>query len=204
MWKSPSFEGDCHNQSADWFRNDNTGGDTVKVRNMARSALFAALLTVCAWIAVPLGDISFTLQTFAVALTLGLLGGKWGSLSIAVYLLLGAAGLPVFSGFRGGLGALLGVTGGYILGFALWGLVYWLITALWGTGAKLRLFATVLGLLLCYAFGTAWFCFGYLDGGSYMSIGLILTKCVLPFVLPDALKLSLAFFLTQRLKRFVP
>lgn len=175
----------------------------MKVRNMARCALFAALLAVCAWIAVPLGDISFTMQTFAVALTLGLLGGKWGTISILVYLLLGAAGAPVFSGFRGGLGALLGVTGGYILGFALWGLVYWLITALWGTDAKLRLFATILGLLLCYAFGTVWFCFGYLGGSQPMSIGLILTKCVVPYLLPDALKLTLAFFLTQRLRRFV-
>ena len=174
----------------------------MKVRNMARCALFAALLAVCAWIAVPLGDISFTMQTFAVALTLGLLGGKQGTISIFVYLLLGVAGAPVFSGFRGGLGALLGATGGYMAGFALWALVYWLITALWGNGAKTRLCAMILGLLLCYVFGTLWFCFGYFRG-SAMGIGLILMKCVVPYLLPDTVKLALAWLLTLRLKRFL-
>lgn len=171
----------------------------MKVRNMARCALFSALFAVCAWITVPVGDMAITLQTFGVALTLGLLGGKLGTISIFVYLLLGAAGLPVFSGFQGGMGAVLGVTGGYLVGFAVWGLAYWLITALWKADRS-RLFGTVLGLLLCYAFGTVWFRFGYLQNGG---IGAILIKCVFPYLLPDALKLTLAWFLTQRLKRFV-
>lgn len=175
----------------------------MKVRNMARCALFAALLAVCAWICIPLGDTAFTLQTFAVALTLGLLGGKLGTVCVFVYLLLGAAGAPVFSGFRGGLGALLGATGGYLAGFALWTLAYWLITALWGDGSKMRLLATSLGLLLCYAFGTLWFYFGYLSRDSAMGVGLILMKCVVPYLLPDALKLILAWLLTNRLKRFL-
>lgn len=172
----------------------------MKVRNMARCALFAALLAVSAWLAVPMGDISFTLQTFAVVLTLGLLGGKWGSAAIFVYLLLGAAGLPVFSGFQGGLGILLGVTGGYVMGFMIWALVYWLITTLWGNGEKNCIFATVLGLLLCYAFGTVWFYLGYAQEGG---IGLILLKCVIPYLFPDTVKLALAWLLTRRLRRFV-
>ena len=84
--------------------------------DMAYIALFAVLLTVCAWISVPL-PVPFTLQTFAIFAALGILGGRRGTWAVAVYLLLGAVGLPVFSGFRGGLGALLGTTGGYILGF---------------------------------------------------------------------------------------
>ena len=74
----------------------------MKARNMALCALFAALLSVCAWLSVPVGDIAFTMQTFGIFLTLELLGGKQGTLAILVYLLLGAAGLPVFSGFRSG------------------------------------------------------------------------------------------------------
>ena len=98
---------------------------------MAYNALFAVLLTVCAWISVPL-PVPFTLQTFAIFAALGILGGRRGTWAVAVYLLLGAVGLPVFSGFRGGLGALLGTTGGYILGFLALALVYWLVTALLG------------------------------------------------------------------------
>ena len=173
----------------------------MKVRNMARCALFAALLTVCAWIAVPLGDVAFTMQTFGVFLALGLLGGKWGTAAVFVYLLLGVAGAPVFSGFRGGIGVLMDATGGYLAGFLLCALLYWLITAIWGDGAKTRIFAMLLGLFACYAFGTAWFFFGYLQGRG--GIGLILIKCVVPYLLPDALKLILAWFLTGRLKRFV-
>jgi len=169
----------------------------VKARNMALCALFAALLAVCAWTSVPVGDTVFTLQTFGVFLTLGLLGGKWGTLSILVYLLLGAAGLPVFSGFRGGIGALLGVTGGYLAGFLFTGLVYWLVTACRGP----KPLAMVLGLVACYAFGTLWFRFGYLQGGSTMGIGAVLLKCVAPYLLPDGIKLALALSLTTRLRR---
>lgn len=171
----------------------------MKARNMALCALFAALLAVCAWIAVPIGDITFTLQTFGVFLTLGLLGGKRGTVAILVYLLLGAAGLPVFSGFRGGIGALLGVTGGYLVGFLFTGLVYWIFTA-----CKVpQLPAMGLGLLACYTFGTLWFRFGYLQGGDPAGLGIVLLKCVVPYLLPDGLKLALALLLTRKLKRFV-
>ena len=81
---------------------------------MVLCSLLAALTAICAWIAIPLPGISFTMQTFAVLLTLGLLGGRWGSISILLYLLLGIVGLPVFSGFRGGAAALLDLTGGFL------------------------------------------------------------------------------------------
>lgn len=175
----------------------------MKARNMALCALFAALLTLCAWISLPGGDVAFTLQTLAVALTLGLLGGKRGSLAILVYLLLGAVGLPVFSGFQGGLGILLGATGGYIWGFLLWGLLYWLLTALLPDSGIFRLLAMVLGLFLCYAAGSVWFWRMYLQNGSSLSLGLVLLKSVVPYLLPDAIKLATAWLLTLRLKRFV-
>ena len=176
-------------------------GEDVKVRNMARCGLFTAVLTVCAWIAIPVGDIAVTLQTFGIFLTLGLLGGKRGSITVFVYLLLGAVGAPVFSGFRGGMGALLGTTGGYVFGFMLTALVYWLATGIRDT-APVRLLAMALGLLLCYSCGSAWYVWGYLDGNA-ISLGAVLLKCVVPYLIPDALKLCLAWVLTQRLKRFV-
>lgn len=167
------------------------------IRNMARCALFAALLCICGWIAIPLPEISLTMQTFGVFLTLGLLGGNWGSAACLTWLLLGAAGLPVFTGFRGGLGILLGTTGGYLWGFLLSCLVYWAVTAWFGQ--KARLAAMILGLLCCYCCGTAWYCFAYLNGAA--SFVPALAQCVLPYLIPDALKLWLAHHLTLRLDR---
>lgn len=171
----------------------------MKARNMALCGLFAALLTLCAWISVPGAGVVFTLQTFGVALTLLLLGGKRGSITVLVYLLLGAVGLPVFTGFQGGIGTLLNVTGGYIVGFLVWALLYWLITAF---APQKRVMAMVAGLLVCYTFGTLWFYSLYLQGDPALSLGAFLLKCLVPYLLPDAVKLSLAFLLASRLKRF--
>ena len=78
------------------------------IKALTQCALFAALIAICAWLALPgPGGISFTMQTFGAALALGLLGGKKGTAAVCVYLLLGVVGAPVFSGFRGGVGALL-------------------------------------------------------------------------------------------------
>ena len=163
---------------------------THSTRNMVRAALFAGVMAVCAWLAVPVADIGFTMQTFGVFLALGLLGGKWGTVSIGIYLLLGLVGLPVFSGFRGGPGMLLGVTGGYLWGFLASGLVFW---ALERFG---RIPAMGAGLLACYACGTLWF-LRYSGGG----LAFVLLRCVVPYLIPDFLKLCLAWSLSRRLAR---
>ena len=173
----------------------------MKARNMALCGLFTAVLAVCAWVSVPVGDMVVTLQTFGIFLTLGLLGGKRGSLAVLVYLLLGAVGAPVFSGFRGGLGALLGTTGGYIFGFMLTALLYWILTSRKNT-PPIRLLSMIAGLLLCYGCGSWWYMRQYLSG-STLTLGLVLMKCVIPYLIPDAIKLGLAWILTGKLKRFV-
>lgn len=170
------------------------------VRDMALCALFAALLAVGAWITIP-GPVPFTMQTFVIFVALGVLGGRNGTIAIMLYLLLGAVGLPVFSGFNGGLGALLGVTGGYLVGFVLTGLIYWLLTALLGQKAWVRLVAMALGLLLCYAAGTVWFLVVYIRNTGMITLGAVLVKCVVPFLLPDGCKLALAWLITARLNR---
>lgn len=167
---------------------------------MTRCALFAALLAVTGWISIPTGDIAFTLQTMGVFLTLCLLGGKAGTAAIGLYLAMGAVGLPVFSGFRGGLGVLLGATGGYLAGFLFTGLVYWLVTALFPGKPWGKLLGCILGLLMCYAAGTAWFCLGYLEGNA-LSLGAVLVRCVLPYLLPDGIKLRLALALSRRIEK---
>lgn len=161
-------------------------------KNMVLCSLFAALIAVCAWICIPVGDISFTLQTLGIFLSLGLLGGKRGCAAIAIYLLLGAAGMPVFSGFRGGLGALVGVTGGFLWGFLFCGLTYWVLARF----SKLP--AMIAGQLICYLCGCIWF-YLYAGGGLWV----ILLRCVVPFLIPDAAKLYLAYVLTSRLSRHI-
>jgi biotin transport system substrate-specific component len=161
---------------------------------ISRCALLAALNCLCAWIAVPLPPIGFTMQSFSVVLTLLFLGGRLGTVTIGVYLLLGAVGLPVFSGFRGGPGILLGATGGFLLGFFAMGLVYWAVTAVFGR--KVRVLGCVLGLFACYAVGAFWFSILYAQGEG---IWAVISQCVLPFLVPDGLKLLLALRLSRRL-----
>lgn len=172
----------------------------MKLRQMSLCALFVALLAVCAWLSVPIPQGALTLQTFGIFLTLGLLGGKWGCVAIGTYLLLGSIGLPVFSGFRGGIGVLLSATGGYVFGFMAGGLLYWLITSV---RPKAVFPAMVAGLFSCYLLGTVWFWLVYLPGNTPLSFAAAAASCVLPYLLPDALKLALACFLIPRLKRFV-
>lgn len=174
-----------------------------QIQNLTQTALLAALICVCAWISVPVLDIAFTMQTFAVFLTLELLGGKRGTLTILLYLIMGAAGLPVFTGFRGGLSAILGATGGYLAGFLVIGLVYWAMTQVFGAKPVIRLAALVLGLLACYGFGSLWFFIVYLNGGNGISLGAVIAKCVLPYLLPDAAKLAMAWSLSGKLRRFL-
>ena len=176
----------------------------MKTRDMALCALFAALLAVCAWLVIPIGDVPFTLQTFGVFAALGLLGGKRGTIAIAVYLLLGAVGIPVFAGFKGGIGTLFGTTGGYLVSYLFMGLIVLLAETLFGDRTIVFLIAGVIALAVCYAFGTAWFVVAYARTAGPISWAAALGKCVIPFVLPDLAKLALAVLLRDRVKRYVP
>ena len=168
--------------------------------DLAYVAVCAALMAVCSWISIP-ATVPFTLQTFAVFCSLGFLGGKRGTAAILVYLLLGAVGVPVFAGFSGGIGILFGTTGGYLLGFLLMGLVYWLGERLSMDSRNIRIISMILGLLLCYAFGTAWFMFVYARQTGAIALGTALAWCVVPFILPDLVKMVLALLLSGRLRK---
>ncbi len=170
--------------------------------DMAYIALMAVLLTVCSWISVPF-EIPFTMQTFALFCALGLLGGRRGTAAVLVYILMGAVGLPVFSGFGGGLSRLLGVTGGYIIGFVFTGLVYWLVTALLGQRLWSMTLGLVLGAAAYYAFGTAWYALVYAPGTGAAGFAAAAAKCVVPFLLPDAVKLALALLVVRTLPKHV-
>lgn len=175
----------------------------LKTKDLALCALCAALIAVCAWISIP-ATVPFTLQTFAIFAALGLLGGKRGTVAVAVYLLLGAIGVPVFAGFQGGIGALLGTTGGYLLGFLLSALIVWGMEARFGSKTGVFLLSAVLGMLVCYAFGTAWYLVVYARTKGAISLATALGWCVVPFLIPDTVKIALAVLLRGRLKRHIP
>lgn len=175
----------------------------TKVLDLAYIALMVALMAICAWITLPIGPVPFTMQTFAVFAALGLLGGRRGTLAVVVYLLLGAVGLPVFSGFNSGLSALLGPTGGYLVGFLVSALLYWAITARLGTGRKVLLPTMILALVVCYAFGTFWFLQVYTGGGEKGTLLGALALCVFPYILPDLVKIALALILTRRVGKHI-
>ena len=138
-----------------------------KVIDLVYIGLSAALIAVCSWISIPLPTVPITLQTMGVVLIASLFGAKRGVIATVVYILLGAIGVPVFSGFSSGLGVM------------------------------------IICILVCYAFGTAWFAIVYTNKGTPMGVGAILGMCVVPFLIPDAVKIVIAAVLTNRLKRFI-
>ncbi|MGN1154735.1 MAG: biotin transporter BioY [Agathobacter sp.] len=173
-----------------------------KTLDMVYIAMFAVLIAICSWISIPT-VVPFTLQTFGVFVTVGILGGKRGSLSVLVYLLLGAIGIPVFAGFRGGVQALAGATGGYIIGFLLSALLMWGMEKLLGRKSWVLALSMVLGLLVCYAFGTLWFIEVYAKNTGGIGLLTALGWCVFPFVIPDMIKIALALLLTKTITRVV-
>lgn len=180
---------------------------TATARELCRIALFAAIIAVCAWISVPIGEIPVTMQTMGICFAGAFLGCKRGTAAVAVYILLGLCGVPVFAGFTGGAAKLLLPTGGYIVGFLFTGFIVGLAADLckvkndWARTGILAA-AMVLGVAVCYAFGTAWFVALYHRAGKAMTVAGALSMCVIPYLLPDLVKIVVASLLVSRLKKY--
>lgn len=181
--------------------NDKTRtGGKGKTYDMAYIAVFTVLIAICSWISIPT-EIPFTLQTFAVFLSVAVLGGRRGTTAVLVYILLGAVGVPVFAGFTGGLGVILNATGGYIIGFILSALIMWLMESVLGRKLWVQALSMVLGIAACYAAGTVWFIFVYMRETGPIGLTTVLSWCVIPFIIPDAVKIALALTLSNTLRR---
>jgi biotin transport system substrate-specific component len=166
-----------------------------RVRKLVYAALFSALTAVSAWITIPLFPVPVTLQTFFVILSGGVLGAYFGALSMAVYLLIGFIGLPVFSRGQSGLGVLAGPTGGYLIGFVLCAIVVGLIVKMRGSpGFLWYLLAMAAGTLVIYACGIA-----QLSLVLHMPLDKAFIVGVLPFVPGDMVKAILAAFVAKKL-----
>ncbi len=181
----------------------------IKVKNKIRTidivyiGIFAALIAICSWISIPL-TVPITLQTMGVCLTTGLLGTKRGTLSVVIYILLGLIGLPVFSGFKGGVGVLFGVTGGYIVGFIFTALIVGIFSKLFKYKTWALFVSMVLGIVICYFFGTVWFLLLYNKSNvDTMSISAVLSVCVTPFIGFDIIKIILSVIICKKLKKYI-
>lgn len=157
------------------------------VRKMAMASLFTALIAVGAFIRIPvlISPVPITLQMLFIFLAGAMLGARWGSMSVMIYLLLGIIGLPVFSGGSSGIGVLFGPTGGYLVGFVLAAFVIGLFSDKWGTSGVLRnmLFMSA-GLLVIYLLGAA-----YMVHVARISVESAILLGVAPFIPGDLLKL---------------
>ncbi|MDI2587373.1 biotin transporter BioY [Psychrobacillus sp. NEAU-3TGS] len=158
-----------------------------RLKMMIVAALFAAIISVAAQIIINIPPVPFTLMTIAVMLTATILGAKYGTLAVAVYVLMGVIGIPVFAGMKGGFGVVLGPTGGYIMAIIPAALfVGWYLGNFGHTKAQ-AIIANMIAVLIILALGTAWLKFaadlpwnGAIKGG------------MLPFILPDLAKAIVA------------
>ena len=173
-----------------------------KTYDIVYIAVFAVIMAICSRISIP-AAVPFTLQTFGVFIAVGVLGGKRGSLSVLVFILLGAIGIPVFANFSGGIGVLAGPTGGYIIGFLFSALLMWAMEKLPGKKSVMQIVSMIAGLIVCYAFGTVWFVIVYGRMNGPIGFTAALVSCVVPFIIPDIIKIALAYVLSRKLKKYV-
>lgn len=170
--------------------NENVKENTrfFETKNMVLMALFAAITCVLGPMSVPIGPVPISLTNLVLYFSLYFLGWKKGTITYMIYLLLGLVGLPVFSGFTGGVGKLAGPTGGYLIGFIFLTIVTGLFIEKF-ENILLRLAGMILGTAIAYVLGTAWFCIS--TGTGVMAA---LATCVFPFIIGDLVKMIVAAF----------
>ncbi len=174
-------------------------------------AISAALITICSWISIQIGPVPVTLQTMAVLAVLLTTGGRRGTIAIAVYLALGAVGIPVFAGFKGGFAAFIGPTGGFLAGFLVAASVFWLLEKLvferlMTSQARRIIFGLLNALIfeiITYTVGVIWFMNVYAAQTGPVGISVVLGWCVIPFIIPDLIKIAAALVISSRAQGFV-
>ena len=169
-----------------------------QLKRMVYAALMAALTAAGAYIAIPIGPVPIVLQNLFVMLAGLLLGGRWGLISVGVYLLAGAVGLPVFAGGTGGIGKFVGPTGGYLLGFAAAAYLVGIISERGHGRLAVDILAMVAGTLAVYAFGVSW-----LKVVTGMSLSKAASVGMLPFLIGDALKIAAAIPIARALRPMI-
>lgn len=172
----------------------------IDTKSIAVIGMMVSVMAICSWISIPF-VVPFTLQTFAIFLSIGLLGGARGTIAVLTYILVGAIGLPVFAGFSGGIGTLFGATGGYIIGFLATALIMWGSEKLFGNNIIIFILSAILGSIACYVLGTYWFIKVYTATKEAITLADALKWCVYPFLIPDFCKMILATLIGRRIQK---
>lgn len=172
----------------------------MKVKEITFTALMAAVCCILGPLSIPIGAIPISLSVLSVYLCVFALGTKFGTVSVLIYLLLGAVGLPVFSGFQGGIAKLAGPTGGYIIGFVFQAFVTGIFLDIASRSEGIRkyviqIIGMVIGLAVCYTFGTIWFMVS-----TSTPLAASLSTCVIPFLPFDALKIAIGAIVGNALR----
>ena len=200
-------------------KSSNSKTKTTKNRafiyDMVLISISAALIAVCSWISIPLGcswisiplgPVPFTLQTLGILAVMLTAGGRRGTIAVLVYLALGAVGVPVFAGFKGGIASFAGPTGGFLVGFLVSALVYWLLEKLFlkklmTTPAKTWIFGMLAFLIfevIMYIVGVIWFMTVYAAQTGPVGLATVMGWCVIPFIIPDIVKMVVAVLIGER------
>ena len=168
------------------------------LRLMVHSSLMAALIAVGAFISIPIGPVPIVMQNLFVLLAGLLLGGGWAAASVGVYLLAGACGLPVFAGGTGGLGRLLGPTGGYLFGFLAAAYLVGKVSERACGRPLIELGGLVAGSMVIYLFGVPWLkLVTGMDWAKSIAVGMI------PFLIGDAVKILAAYGVARTLRPII-
>lgn len=166
------------------------------IYQLTTCALMAALMCVLGPMSIPIGPIPVSFTNLVIYLTVYLLGMKGATISYLIYLLLGAAGLPVFSGYQGGLAKLAGPTGGYLIGFILMALICGFIMEKSHVNTVVTIVGMIAATLIAYLFGTIWFVLQ-----MECDVWYALTVCVFPFIPFDIAKVLIATALGKTLRK---
>lgn len=166
------------------------------VQQLCFIALMAGVMCLLGPLSIPIGPVPISVMTLLIYLSVYILGMKMGTISCVIYLMLGFVGLPVFAGYTGGAGKLLGPTGGYLVGYIFLTLLSGFLMEKMAYRRIWCLLATIAGTAVLYVFGTAWFVV-LMD----CSIGYALSMCVVPFLIGDLAKIVLAELVGQEVRR---
>ena len=168
----------------------------MKAQKIALTGILAAMICLLAPLSLPVGAVPVSLATLAVYITACTAAPSQAAGAILIYILLGAAGLPVFSSFRGGFHMVAGVTGGYIIGYIPCALIISFMTLKWGNKKFIYPLSMVLGTALCYVTGTLWYAVQ-----ADVRFTAALSVCVLPFIVGDIIKIAAASALGITLRK---
>lgn len=167
-----------------------------KIKDIAIISVAAAMICVLSPISIPIGDVPISLATFIIYLIAAILGPKKGTISVLVYILVGIIGVPVFSSYRAGISVIVGVTGGYIVGYIPLALLTGIFTYKFKNKIWMYPIGMILGTIVCYFIGTVWYMFN--TNNNLISSLLV---CVVPFLLFDLIKIVLSSVLAYLINK---